>query len=174
VCTALGPPSPSYLHALTSRRQQHHTSITNTGLPKSAAPNSIILVKCSFCRKRYERAGAYETHLRSGHANLDIVLISTIQNPPADILTDRGTDLSDANEPSEHSNSDYESDPAGDPAGSECDAPADTLRREPETEVLEDNMYPVAPEQEECPGAGKAIGEVKEYKEECRDLCKNP
>jgi len=35
-------------------------------------------------------------------------------------------------------------------------------------------MYPVAVEQEEYPGAGEAIGEGKEYKEECRDLCENP
>jgi len=133
-----------------------------------------MLVKCSFCCKRYERAGAYEIHLRSAHANLDIVLASTIRNPPTDVLTDRGTDLSDANEPIKHSDSDYESDPAGDTAGSERDAPDDTLRREPETEVLEDNTYPVAAEQEEYPGAGEAIGEVKEYKEGCRDLCENP
>jgi len=76
-------------------------------------------VKCSFCRKRYERAGAYETHLRSAHANLDIVLASTIWNLPADVLTDRGNDLAHANEPIEHSDSDYESDLAGDTAGSE-------------------------------------------------------
>jgi len=132
-----------------------------------------MAVKCSFCRKRYKGAGAYEIHLRSAHANLDIVLASTIQNPPADVVTDRGTDLSDANEPIEHSHSDYESDPAGDTAGSERDAPHDTLRREPETEVLEDNTYPVAAEQGDYPGAGEAIGEVKEYKEECRDLCEN-
>jgi len=130
--------------------------------------------KCSFCRKRYERAGAYETDLRSAHANLDIVLASTIRNAPADVRTDRGTALSDANEPIEHSDSDYESDPGGDTAGSERDAPDDTLRREPKTEVLKDNTYPVAAEQEDYPGAGEAIGEVKEYKQECRDLCENP
>jgi len=131
-------------------------------------------VKCSFCRKRYERAGAYETPLRSAHANLDIILASTIRNPPADVLTDRGTDLSDTNEPIQHSDSDYQSDPAGDTAGSERDAPDDTLRREPETEILEANTYPVATEQEHYPGAGEAIGEVKEYKKECRNLCENP
>jgi len=104
----------------------------------------------------------------------DIVLASTIRNPPADALTDRATDLSDANQPIEHSDSHYESDPAGDTAGSEHDAPDDTLRREPETEVLEDNTYPVAAEQEDYPAARAAIGEVKEYKEECRDVCENP
>jgi len=102
------------------------------------------------------------------------VLASTIRNPPADVLTDRGTNLSDANEPIEHSDSDYESDPAGDTAGSERDAPDDTLRRAPETEVIEDHTYPVAAEQEDYPGAGEAIGEGKEYEEDCRDLCENP
>jgi len=112
--------------------------------------------------------------LRSAHTNLDIVLASTIWNPPADVLTDRGTDLSDANDPIEHSDSDYESDPTGDTAGSERDAPDHTLRREPKPEVLEDNTYPVAAEQADYPGAGEAIGDVKEYKQECRDLCENP
>ena len=96
------------------------------------------------------------------HANLDIVLASTIRDPPADVLTDRGSDLSDTNEPIKHSDSDYESDPAGDTAGSECDVPNDMLRREPETEVLEDNTYPVAAEQEDYPAAREAIREVKE------------
>jgi len=131
-------------------------------------------VKCLFCHKRYERGGAYPTHLRRAHATFDIVLTSTVRNPPADVLPDRGTDLSDTNEPIEHSDSAYESDPAGDTAGSERDAPHDTLRRKPETEALEDNMYPVAAEQEDYPGAEEAIGEVKEYKEECRDFCENP
>jgi len=45
------PRISSHPHALTSRRRQHHTTITRTGLPKSAAPNSIMPVKCSFCRK---------------------------------------------------------------------------------------------------------------------------
>jgi len=91
-----------------------------------------------------------------------------------DTLTDRGTDLSDTNKPIEHSDSDYESDPAGDTPGSEHDAPDDTLRREPETQVLQYNTYPVAAEQQDYQGAGEVMGEVKESKEECRDLCKNP
>ena len=95
--------------------------------------------------------------MRSAHANLDIVLASTLRNPPADVLTDRGTDLSDANEHIEHSDSDYKSGPAGDTAGSERDAPDNTLRRDPKTEVLEDNTYPVATEQEDYLGAGEAI-----------------
>jgi len=131
-------------------------------------------VKCSFCRKIYKPAGAYVTHLRSAHANLAIVLASTIHNPHVEVLTDRGAELSDINKPIEYSDSDYESDPAGYTAGSERDPPDDTLRREPETEVLEDNTSPVAAEQEDYAGAGEAIREVNEYKEECRDLCENP
>jgi len=116
---------------------------------------------------------AHTRHLRSAHANLDILLASTIRNPPAAVLTDRATDLSDSDGPIEHSDSDYESDPAGDTAGSERDAPDDPLRRQPETEVLEDNTYPVAAEQEDYLSAGEAIGELKVYKEECRDLYEN-
>jgi len=120
------------------------------------------------------RAGAYETHLQSAHTNLDIVLASTLRNLPAIIHTDRGTDLSDAYEPIEQSDSDYKSDPGEDTAGRERDAPDDTLRREPETEILEDNTYPVATEQEVYRGAGDAIGELKEYMEKCTDLYENP
>jgi len=118
-------------------------------------------VKCSFCRPRYERAGAYKTHLRSAYANLDIVLASTIRNPPADVLTDRGTDLSDANEPIEHCDSDYESDPAGDTAGSERDAPDDKLRQEAEPDVVDDNTYQVTVEQEDIRAPGKPLERLK-------------
>jgi hypothetical protein len=131
-------------------------------------------VKCSFCRNRYERAGAYETHLRIAHANLDIVLASIIRNPPADVLNHSGTGLSDANEPIEHPDSDYESDPAGDPARNERDAPYDTFMQESDTEALEDNMSSVAAGQEDYPRAGEAIGEVRGYKEERSTLCEEP
>ena len=131
-------------------------------------------IKCSFCRKRSTLAGPYETHLPSAHANLDIVLASTIQNAPADVLTGKGTYLSDANEPIEHANSANNVNPARDIAGSERDTPNDTLRREPKTAERKDNIYPVGAEQENYPDAGEAIGEVKECKEECRNLCENP
>ena len=112
--------------------------------------------------------------MRSAHANLDIVLGSTIRNAPADVLTDQGTYLSDANEPIGHANSANEANPARDIAGSEREGPDDTLRREQETAELKDNIYPVGAEQENYPDAEEAIGEVKECKEECRNLCENP
>ena len=131
-------------------------------------------VKCSFCRKRYERAGAYESHLRIAHSNLDIVLASIIRNPPADVLNHRGAGLSDANEAIEHPDSDYESDPAGDLARNERDAHYDTFMQESDTEAPEDNMSSVAPEKEDYPRAGEAIGDVRGYTEERSNLCEEP
>jgi len=112
--------------------------------------------------------------LLSAHANLDFGHASTIRNPLAYVLSDWWTDLSDTNEPIAHSDLDYESDPAGDTVGSADDEPDDTLGREHETEVHEDNTYSVAAEQEDYPGAGEALGQVEEYPEACRDLCENP
>ena len=99
--------------------------------------NSIIPVKCSFCRKRYEPAGTYKTHLRIAHADLNIVLASIIRNPPADVLNHRETGLSDTDEPIQQPDSDYESDPAGDPAGNEPHSPYDMFMHESDTEALD-------------------------------------
>jgi len=44
----------------------------------------------------------------------------------------------------------------------------------PKQKYSRGNTYPVAAEQEDYPGTGEPIGEVKEYKEECRDVCENP
>jgi len=119
-------------------------------------------------------AGAYETQLQSEHANLDMVLASPIRDPPVDFLTNRGTDLSEPNKPIENSDCDYESDPARDTASSERDAPDDKLTVEPETELFEENTYPVTVEQEDYPGPEEAIADFQEYEEECRDLGENP
>jgi len=102
-------------------------------------------------------------HLRIAYANLERVLASTILNPlaAADILNDWRTDLSDANEPIKLTNSNYQSDPARDTVSSECDSPVDTARQEPKTQDFKDNGYPVAAEQEDYPGAGKANREVE-------------
>ena len=70
--------------------------------------------KCPFCRRKYSRSGAYEKHLRTAHASLDIVLASTVQYN--NIQTG---ELLNA-DASERQDSDYESDPG--PAGLEPDA----------------------------------------------------
>ena len=133
-------------------------------------------VKCSFCRKSYQRAGAYETRLRIAHVDLNIVLTSIIRNPPADVLNHCGAGLSDTNEPVEQPDSDYESDPAGDPASNERDSPYDTFMHESDTEALdsEDSTSSVAAEQEDYPHAWEAIGEVRGYLEERTNLCEGP
>lgn len=113
------------------------------------------------------RAGAYETHLRKAHANLDIILASTIRNPLANRVDDPGTDKIDYHELSERPDSDYESDPASDPAGYERDAIDDNVTYDSDTEVLNNNHSSVM----HYPGAGEAIAEVEGYVEEHRNLC---
>src|ERR1700760_230258 len=71
--------------------------------------------KCPFCRRKYMRSGAYEKHLRTAHANLDIVLASTVRyTSSVDIINDVETSILHHREASELRDSDYESDP--DPA----------------------------------------------------------
>ena len=119
------------------------------------------------------RAGAYETHLRIAHPNLDIVRASIIRNPPADVLNHRATGLSDTNQPIQQPDSDYESDPVGDPASNERDSPYDTVMHESDTEAhdSEDSTSSVPAEQEDYPRAREAIGEVRGYLEEHSNLC---
>ena len=136
--------------------------------------NSIMPVKCSFCQTRYAHAGPYKTHLRIGYANLDIVLVSIIRNPPADVLNQHETSLCDANELIEYPDSDYESDAARDPGGNERDPHYDTFIQGSNTEGLEDNMSSVGAEQEDYPRAGEAIEDVRGYAEECSNLCEEP
>ena len=44
-----------------------------------------INTKCAFCRKRYAHAGAYENHIRTAHADLDIILASGIHRPASSV-----------------------------------------------------------------------------------------
>ena len=62
-------------------------------------------------------AGPYETHLRKAHADLDIILASTLRNLAPNRIDDPRTNIIDSNEPSERPDSEYESDPASDPTG---------------------------------------------------------
>jgi len=67
--------------------------------------------KCPFCRRKYIRSGAYEKHLRTAHANLDIVHASTVGYPSSgDIINDVETSILHNPEASELQDSDYESD----------------------------------------------------------------
>jgi len=86
--------------------------------------------KCPFCRRKYTRSGAYEKHLRTAHAGLDIVLASTVQ------YINMESSIAHNPDASERQDSDCESDPG--PSGS---APAEFCRDiayESDTEVFDD------------------------------------
>jgi len=64
--------------------------------------------KCPFCRRKYNRSGAYEKHLRTGYTNLDISLASTVEYPSSgDIINDVETSISHYPEVSELQDCDY-------------------------------------------------------------------
>ena len=88
-----------------------------------------IPIKCAFCHIKYAQAGPYEKHLRTAHANLDIVLASTVRytnnNQETDLLH---------HEEQERLDSDYESEP--EPTGHELDAYTDDIAHESDTEIL--------------------------------------
>ena len=92
-------------------------------------------VKCSFCRRRYVRAGAYETHLRIAHANLDIVLASTTQNPTANLTDDAEPNIYNPNGQIERPDSDYESEQANSTVSYECDRITDTPKNDSNLEA---------------------------------------
>ena len=70
--------------------------------------------KCPFCRQKYTQGAAYEKHLRTTHANVNIILApTTIRYPSsASQVLDTQTDVV-----GERPDSDYESDP--EPTGRE-------------------------------------------------------
>jgi len=91
--------------------------------------------KWPFCRRKYLWSGAYEKHLRTGHANLDIVLRSTVGYPSSgDIINHGETSILHNPEARELQDSDYESDT--DPTGHELDA---FTAHESDTETPDDS-----------------------------------
>ena len=130
-------------------------------------------VKCSFCRRRYVRAGAYETHLRIAHANLDIVLASTTQNPTANLTDDAEPNIYNPNGQIERADSDYESEQVNSTVPYECDGITDTPTNDSNLEANNGNTSDF-PRQTDYPQAGEAIGDVQAYDEDNRYLCENP
>jgi len=121
-------------------------------------------VKCSFCCKRYAPAGTYETHLQSEYSNLNIVL--SYSHPlygihlRTSLLTGGLTYLTPTNPSNSPILTTNQVLPETQPC-SEHDAPDDTLKWDPKTEVHEDNTYQVGDEQGDYPGAGKLLGRLK-------------
>jgi Plavaka transposase len=130
-------------------------------------------VKCSFCRRRYSRAGAYETHLRTAHANLDIVLASTIRHPSTDNTDHTPAKDQDTNDRYAPPDSDYESETATEP----FEPAGDTLSGKPNCDTSTETVN-VTSDAVTHPthyvGAGQAVGDVKGYDEDISHLCENP
>ena len=118
--------------------------------------------KCPFCRRKYIQSGAYEKHLRTAHANLDIVLASTVR----DTLS-METSILYHREASKLQDSDYESDP--DPTGHELDA-----FTAHQSDIPDDSTSSLPGRQEHYPRAGEAIGDVDGFEQEHSKLCEDP
>jgi len=126
--------------------------------------------KCPFCRRKYIRSGACEKHLRTAHANLDIVLASTVGYPSSgDTINDVETSILHHPEASELQDSDYESDP--DPTGHELNA---FTAYQSDTEIPDDSTSSLPSRQEHHPRAGEAIGDVDRSEQENSNLCEDP
>jgi len=126
--------------------------------------------KCPFCRGKYIRSGAFENHLRTVHANLDLVLVSTIGYPSCgDIINDVETKILHHPEASELQDSNYESDP--DPTGHEQDV---FTAHESDTEIADDSTSSFPGRQAQYPYAGEAIGDVNGFEQENSNLCEDP
>ena len=126
--------------------------------------------KCPFCRRKYVQSGAYEKHLRTAHANLDIVLASTIRYiSSVDIINDVKTSILHHREASDLRDSDYESDP--DPTEHGLDA---FTAPQSNSEVPEDSTSSLPSRQEHYLLAGEAIGDVDGFEQEHSTLCVDP
>jgi len=125
--------------------------------------------KCPFCRRKYIRAGAYETHLRTAQANLDIVLASTVGYPSSgEIINDVETSTLHQPEASELQDSDYEYDP--DSTGHELNP---FTAHDSDTEIPDDSTSSLPGTQEDYPRAGEAIGDVDRFEQENSNLCED-
>jgi len=119
--------------------------------------------KCPFCRRKYTQSGAYEKHLRTAHAGLDIVLASTIQYTNMESSVSHNVDVS------ERQDSDCESDPG--PAGSEPDEFCRDIAYESDTDVFDDATTTSASKQIHYEGARQLNGHVNGFEHEYSNLC---
>jgi len=127
--------------------------------------------KCPFCRRKYSQSGAYGKHLRNVHANLDIVLESTIKYASSPTSNDNKGSKILSNEEHLGLDSDYQSDP--DPTGHGYGA-FDDISHESDTEILNETASPLPSKPVLDEGAGESIGDVKGFKQEQSNLCQHP
>ena len=124
-------------------------------------------IKCAFCRRIYARAGPYEKHLPTAHANLDIVLASTVRYTNSDAETDLLHQEGQA-----RLDSDYESEP--EPTGRELDGYRDDITHEFDTEILGDSTSSLRARQKHFERAGNTIRDVNGFEREHHNLCNDP
>jgi len=126
--------------------------------------------KCPFCRRKYIRSGAFEKHLRTAHANLDIVLVSTVGYlSSGDIINDVETSMLHHPEASKLPDSDHEPDP--DPTGHERDA---FTVHQSDTEIRDNSTSSLSGTQQDYPRAGEASRDVDGFEQENSNLCQDP
>jgi len=122
--------------------------------------------QCPFCHQKYTRSDAYEKHLQTAQAGLDIVLTSTVQ------FINMESTVSNNPDTRARQDSDYESDPG--PAGSEPDEFCCDIAYESGTEVFDDSRSPSASKQIHYKGAGQVIGDVDGLAHENSNLRDDP
>jgi len=125
--------------------------------------------KCPFGRQKYTQAAAYGKHLRTTHANVNIILASTTIPYPssASHVLHRETDVI-----GERPDSDYESDP--EPAGPEHNLLSGDVVYKSDTEVLNNTASFSSGQQRHFPESGEAIGDVNGFEQEISNLCDDP
>jgi len=127
--------------------------------------------KCPFCRLKYSRSAAYEKHQRNAHANLDIVLGSTIKYASSPTTNDKKGSNILPHEGHHRLDSHYELDP--DPTGHVYGA-FDDISHESDTKILNETASPLPSKPMLYEGAGESIGDVKSFQQEQSNLCQHP
>jgi len=121
------------------------------------------------CRRKYIRSGAYEKHRRTAHANLDLVLASTVGYPSSgDIINNLETSILHHPEASELLDSDYKSDP--DATGHALDA---FTAYKADTKIPDNSTSLLPSRHENYSRAEEAIGDVDRFEQENSNLCED-
>jgi len=126
--------------------------------------------RCPFCRRKYIWSGGYEKHLRNAHANLDILLASTIKYASTPTTNDnKGSNILPHEGPL-RLDSDYESDPD---STRHAYGAFDNISHESDTEILNETASPLSSKPMLNQGAGESIGDVKGFEQEQSNLCQH-
>ena len=126
----------------------------------------------SFRRKKYTPAGAYEEHLRTAHANLDIILAPTLRYTPSVITYNIDTegDLL-CQEGHERPDSDYQSDPES--SRRDHDGFIHDIANETHTEMHSGTPGSLAGKHTHYEPSGEVVGDVNRFEQECDILSKD-